>query len=461
MILFLCVSDIFSFDLKKINFILNNKNILSLEDFLEISNKQNPNFEKILIDELKIKYNKFLDMPSEEILLNLKSDYYFKEDSTSETISLSKLFAKQGTTIETGYEYNDTDRGSFLIALDQSLLKNAFGRANKLKLTEIEQNNKIIRYEIVEAYEEYFAEITSLYYEWSRVFVNLEIARNAYEDNLKINKNIKSKFNNNVANIGDVEKSNLQLLEKEENLRALEAEYKKIYNLIVQAGRIDSKKIFVPNIKMKDIDIDLDINMNNFKLDFDKEYFYFQKNSRTYFIYDLIRDKSLSTFRIAKDDSLDDLGLSFSYRDSKKNSNKGFFVGLSYEGNFFDKKKSSVFKVAEIDYKKTLLDVSIKKYDIHITLKNLYEDLILQKDLLKIYNDKIKRAEVVVNEDTKYYNIGKLSFNDLVESINSLEKYRSEKVDRCLQFKTSILNWRNATDKLVNEEKILNQNKIK
>jgi hypothetical protein len=414
--------------------------ILSLEKFVELAVKQNPEFEKILMDELKLKYNKFLLIPNESILVDIKSDYSLENQDTLTSIGLSKLFLNTGAEISITH---DNSNGFFLEA-NQSILRNAFGRANRLMLEGIEINNKIIKYEIIEAYEKYLNQIIKLYYDWCKINANLETAKNVYSDSLKFYNNIKGKKNNS-----DTQKAYIQTLTKQEELKSFELEYKKIYNLIIQATRINENELYTPNIDIKHLDIDLD---NSYRIDFFKSYQTFKSESRTYFIYDLLKQKNLNNLKLSQDDYLDDFLIKASYTNNS--DTKAMFIGANYQTVFLDKKYDAELDVKKIEYDKNLLDLSIQKFNLDIILKNFYENFIFQKELLKITNSKIKNTENVLEEDIKSYMQGKLSLQDTLDTFNALNNFKYEKIDRNLKIKSLYIDWQNIMDLLVKNNQL-------
>ena len=69
--------------------------ILPLEEFIKISTQRDTEFEQILIDELPLNYQKDLNLPAKDLVLELKTQYEFylmqdREDPEG-TVSLSKL----------------------------------------------------------------------------------------------------------------------------------------------------------------------------------------------------------------------------------------------------------------------------------------------------------------------------------------------------------------------------------
>ena len=115
-----------------------NEKVLSLEDFVVLATKKDTVFEKILINELYLAYQKDLNLPSRDLVLSVKGQYDFflnqDRDEIAGSIALSKLFPYTGTSLEAEYTtspaYTTRDNASdFAFTISQPIAQNAFGKA--------------------------------------------------------------------------------------------------------------------------------------------------------------------------------------------------------------------------------------------------------------------------------------------------------------------------------------------
>ncbi|MCK4816270.1 hypothetical protein KA005_10920, partial [bacterium] len=153
----------------------NNNTVLSIREFIDISTKKDTEFEKILINELSLQYEKDLGLPARDIVLSVKGQYDFilsqDREETEAGVSLSKLFPFVDTTLTAGYDitpsYTSTESTSeFTFEVSQPIAKNAFGKATKLQDKIIGIEIDVAKYQIVEAYEDYLAVVIVGYYDW-------------------------------------------------------------------------------------------------------------------------------------------------------------------------------------------------------------------------------------------------------------------------------------------------------
>ncbi len=454
--IFFIISSIFNNFLFAENEGLTNPRTISLENFISLATQKNPEFELILIEQLKLKYNRYLKMPGEELLVNIKTDYSFKSEENVTNVGLTKLFSEAGLTANAAYEYRSENRDGFIFQIEQSLLKNAFGRANRLKLEDIEVGNKMMTYEIIEAYENYIATLIHIYYDFCNTYSELELAKSLCDDSVKLNQNMKDKKGFSAVKQVDLNKSFLEIVNKKEKIKNLEIEFTKINNLIIQAIRGGEKDVYSPDLNSESLDIDL----GKINIDFLKEYQNFKNSSRTYFIYDLMKRKNILYLEIGQDDLMDILNLRLGYKDYYEESYfaKEFFVGATFEKGFFDKKTAALEEVLNINYKKTNISIENQKYNIQVLLKNLYENIMLQKELIKYTDEKRAYMEQIAKDDTEAYATGKGSYNDMIKSVNMLEGCKYEKIARVLAIKKMMIDWKNITDQLVKNNELFKGN---
>jgi hypothetical protein len=420
--------------------------VVNIEQFIGVATHNNPEFEEILIDELKIKYNKLIGMDNEDLLMNVKTDYSVGELDNVE-IALSKLFLNTGSTISAGYAYNlgDGEKKAANLAFTQNLIKNAFGREDKVKFERIDKNDELLRYQIVEAYEKYIYELLNLYYSWSLAYLNLQQAVRNYNDSMTLYDNMQDKKKSNIITKSDLGQSYIQTILKKESVDSATTEYRKYLNQIKQAMRVKTDKEILPSVNLE---------IPQFNIDFLKIYENFKRASRTYRLFEITNDISLLDLKIVQEGLADSLDLTLNLADETyfKNSLSG---SLTYSKRFFDMKSDATEKVQEISRDKSLIEISNDKYDVETQLLNLYEDIELTSQLIKTTEDKIVQAETVMTEDQKYYQQGRLSFSNYVDSINRFEQYKYERISRILSLRMLLLKWKEVTDTLIKKDDVL------
>ena len=262
--------------------------VISIEEFIGSAVRKDTEFEKILIDELSLQYEKDLGLPAGDVVLSVKGEYNFLLDQEREepeaSVSLSKLFPFSGTDVESEYEvtpsYTSTDSLSeFNLEVSQPIAGNAFGKATKLKDKIIGVEIDVARHQIVEAYEDYLAAIIVGYYRWYEAYENLKVGESSYNQNLKLLDNIKERQKSKIALSIDVNKVHLQVLAKKEKLIELREEYDRALNFVKKALRYEGQEELIPREPGL---------YDETGISFEEDYENFRKRGRTYEIMNLL-----------------------------------------------------------------------------------------------------------------------------------------------------------------------------
>ena len=100
------------------------------------------------------------------------------------------LFPYTGTSVSFEYvttpSYALSDNVSDLtFTVTQPVGQNAFGAATRLLDEIVDVEVEVVRFQIVEAYEDYLALLMSRYLDWYAAYENLNIARSSYQEKFK------------------------------------------------------------------------------------------------------------------------------------------------------------------------------------------------------------------------------------------------------------------------------------
>lgn len=433
--------------------------LLSLDEFIRLAATRNTVFEAILIDELILKYQKDLRLPPDDLILSVKQQYevYFsqgREDSAT-SIGLSQLFPHQGTEVSLSYDVgsslNSADSiGELSLSISQPIARNAFGRSTKLldKIVGLEVD--IARHQIVEAYEDYFAAITAVYYTWYEDYANLGIGQSSYSENLKLLDNIKKRRARKIAVAIDVNKVELQVLSKKERVIELEEKLKSSLNVIQTIIRQKEDERLIP-VKPK--------LPTSLAKPFDSLYKEFSNASRTFQVLKILEQKSALQVARDADDLLPSINVIAGYEVRGKdynieNSDDFFYAGVSVEWPFTNKVESAEHQVSKILADKSQLTTQNTYFRLYTQLNNLYLQIEREGRLIKIAEKKIRLARAVLKDETDNYSYGKVTLNEYIQAVNFLDNNRFNKVLH-ESLRNKLLNeWQRLTDQLVSRKDI-------
>ena len=434
---------------------------LTLEAFIQQAISNDLTFETILIDQLPLKYRRDILLPDSDILMDLKYQHNFyldqDRDNPEASISLSKLFPYNGTELSLTYNKDSssastTDDSSLQFLISQPIAKNAFGKGTQLQDKIIGIENDISRYQIVEAYEDYLASLTTAYYNWYSAYENLKVGQASYRSNQKLMDNILDRQRQKIALPIDVNKMELLLIAKKENLIVLQEIYDNISNLIFKAIRHKGPQPFIP-IKPK---------RPTEQVQFEQDYQTFTQNSRTYRALNLLEQQGTLEVKKAADDLLPSTNLLLGYTLEGedwgiRNEEDNYFAGIEVRwpiGRSVDKAKQ---KLAQIKHKKTVLSNQNKYEELRTNLKNIYQQIQREQKLINVAERKIKLAEAVLRDEAENYSFGKVTLNDYIDAVNLVDETRFSFTEHTVQLNKLLIEWLRLTDQLVDEKQALNR----
>ena len=437
------------------------KRILPLEEFVELAVKNDTRFEQIIIDELPLKYQKTIDIPAKDIILSVKRQYSFildpSEDEEAEnTFSLEKLFPYTGTSLTADYTSdfarNSGDVSSELtVLISQPIAENAFGRATRLQDKISGISIDLAKHQIVEAYEDYLASLIQRYYDWYSLHESLNTARVSYDENLKLLENIQERLKSKIALPIDVNKIKVQVLAKKENLVLLQDSYDNYLNLIKEAIHYAGSEDLQPAMPSVYV---------NSTIDFKNDYAAFKTDSRTMQMLDLLKNKASVETSKAADELLPSIDLFVGY--SLEGTDYGMadsegtvYGGLSVDWPFTGSKEKARYEVSKINRDKTKLSSDNTAIRLETNLKNLYQQIQSERELIDLAEEKIKLSQAIVEDESRNYSLGQVTLKDLIDEVNELEDNKFNLINHSVKLRKLIIEWLRLTDNLVQKDQVI------
>lgn len=441
---------------------LNKSKELSLSEFLEAAGK-NTFFEEILIDTLQLKYAEVLALPAQDFVLGVKGGYEVvvptgvkaAEHGFNGTLSLSKLFAASGTSLSTAITTSGSGSSQFNLELAQPIAQNAFGKVNRKlqKLTQIE--NRILQLQVVEAYEDYYAQLITLYFTWHAEYAALQTSQNSYSTSRSLIQEMESKFNYGIANRLDLDKSNIQFYSKWDSLIQQENRFRETLDLIKEAMMIDDESLYYRPI--------LEEFAQEIENQFDKNYELLTTQGRTYEVFDLLEEGAQLNLDLRADELLPSANLYARYNLNANGiffkegiDNHNFQVGVNLDYPIASSKARAQYEVQKISTEKTSLSNHNKKIQIKTELKNLIRQLELDQQRLSLGENRIQMAQRIAQSESKDYNLGKSDLNDLISALNQVDSVSQSHINNLVRQNQNRVELLRFTDQLISE-KVLNQ----
>ena len=432
---------------------------LSREEFISRATSNDTEFEEILIKELTLKYQKDLRLPAKDLVLSMKQEHQAflsqNREELESTISVSKLFPRAGTEMSIDYQaspsFSSEDISSKAsLSFSQPIAKNAFGAATRLHEKIIGLETDIAKHQIVEAYEDYLAAIMTVYHQWQEAYDNLLISRSSYKENMKLLENIKERQKNKVARAVDVNKINLQVIAKKEALVELEVEYEKYLLNVQQVIRHDGKTTLTPEQSSANIEINDS---------FEKTFYDFVNTSRTFNILTLLKKKSSLEVDKDADELLPSINLVLGGEITGDGHNIDdnddmIFAGITLEWPFPDQTDKAQHEISKIGMVETTLLVDNTRYRLYTNIKNLFYEIGKEKKLKEIAEEKINLAQSILQDETENYSFAKVSLNDYIDAVNTLDRNRFNKILHDTRYRILMVEWLRLTDSLITRDDI-------
>jgi len=401
-----------------------NDETLSLEDFIVKAAQKDTFFHALLIDRLRFAYDQDLNVEASELALSLASEFAIDapNQSDSHTIALSQTFPQSGQEFAVSYsELTGTSQTSSF-TFSQDIARNAFGHSVRLDSDIQSLKTEVAKHQLVEAYEDYMAELISLYYTWIRQYESLELAGSAYRENEKVLQSIVNRKRQKIANTTDVNKLKLQTLAKKEQIIRFERDYQDTTNQIRRSIGMLSSAPLNP-----DTTIILDVALSPLN----EELSQIRRNSRTFKVLEKLQKQALLKQDRSAQDLLPSAQLSASIAD---NSETYGMIGLSIGLPLSNTQAKAGYEVSKLQHKETAIQNMTIDQRLITLIRNIHSALTAQKKLINVAIEKRRLAKQILKSESENYSYGKITLNDYISAVNRYDSARFDEIDRKISY---------------------------
>jgi len=436
--------------------------VVTLQEFIQKASENDTEFERILIEELFLKYREDIRLPARDLVMSVKGQYDFMLDQERTepdySVSLSKLFPLSGSLIEAEYDrtpsYTSTQNSSgATVTFSQPIAQNAFGRSTRMLKKIVGLEVEVAEYQIVEAYEDYLAAILGLYYGWYEAYENLKVGESSFRENSKLLDNMRERQKSKIAYAVDVNKTELLVLGKKEKLVDLQEKYESALNRVRTAMRCEAEERLIPENPQG-----YDQEAMTFHSDFEA----LKSTGRTFRVLSLLEQKTALDVSRSADDLLPSIDLQFGYNIEAdhyryRDSENMLFMGVRLDYPFFDQVDRAEYQTAKIEHDKSRLNTENVYFRLMTDLQNLSLAIKREEALLALAVQKITLAESVLADEAENYTYGKILLNDYIEAVNRLDDNRFNRILHEIRLKQLKVEWLRLTDRLVRDKEVLRQ----
>lgn len=412
--------------------------VLTKDDFITKAMKHDGYFHTLLIDRLYFQYDNDINIQPSELLFTINSKATLNDQTRSDHNHLGLLITLPTRGQSMGFSLdNSTSTSTPSFTFSQDIARNAFGKQIKLS-THIQQlKTAVAKHQLVEAYEDYVAELISLYYTWIRQYESVQLAQAAYNENEKVLKSILDRQKRNIANQTDVNKLKLQLLSKQEQLIAFERDYKEITLLIAES---------IQETNVSNLYPDTTIILEQLPSSFEKEIEQIKQQSRTFSILNTLKKQAALDYKKLEHDLLPSASLSASMSHNESTSG---YVKLEMDLPLKNTASKAKLESAAITIQKTNSNSLDKEDALKQTLQSLFNRLMIQKKLIQIAIEKKDIAFDILEAESEHYSYGKISLNDYITAVNRYDTARFDEVDKEISYQKLFVEWQRLSDTLI------------
>ena len=424
---------------------------LSLSDLMNRLEENDVALKQIIHQRTQSQFLKDLTLPSSRILFEFKNEYGISLQGAGNTSTLSGTATKDllssGTSLSLGYaKVNRVDREeeTVQVRVEQSLLRNAFGGRNRLLDSTLDMETNLLLLEIAEAYEDYLSGVIGTYLDWQAAFVKLKVNESLYEEAQRLEKNIQRRLGKSVASSIDLDKAKLQSLSLYETVLRSRGEYASFSSRIAALGGSTS------SILPQDTPPYLDR-----KFDFESEIQRVEKFSRSY---ELAKLKQ----KIAKNQSEyvggmlnPDLRLVVGYnfdnstRFATAVNRSEALVGLNLVYPLGDSQNQAEAAKANFAALQAEFQKSSTERDLKVAVTSLRVQLDEKMTEVSVSEQKLKLARSLSRRENRRYQQGRIDFETLLNSQNTLASSESEFLQKRVELSKLVVQWLNTTDQLL------------
>lgn len=447
---------------------------LTLSQFVTKVSKKDPSFAHILVDAFKLKYQKDLQLPARDLVFSITGQYNVymptsddkTEPSPQGSISLNKIFPSSGTSVSAGYNikqnYNNFGiwkQSSLSVSLSQDIARNAFGRLTRAKERKIEIENELARHQIVEAYEDYLAQLMITYLEWYAAYRNHRTARAQLSYNKDLLSLIQKKKRFGVARIEDVHKMELEVVKAKEELSRtrdeLDKKGRKITLLMDRSWARAPKEGIWPQ--------DPNYRHEAKKLPASGQLPSWLKKRRTFAIMQKLEQKGIVAQEIADRNLLPSASLFAGYSSYGRDYNLQqaehmAYFGLSADLSWGRQQERAQQQIRKLELRQQRLKKEKKLLNWRIDIYNLRQSLEHMQEIIKLARQRYQLAQQILREEKKKFSIGRSPLSELIQVKNQAESAHYHWISQKITYQIYLLEWRRLTDSLVQKNPLPQEN---
>ncbi len=432
---------------------------IAIEDFIRAVCQHDQQFQVILSEALVQQYQAALAVPSDQLLLSAGANYHLNlmvndEDESDASLQLEGLLAQTGTQVTASLNYGSDNildqsitTASFSVA--QPFLNNAFGHTHRL-LTKVKGLEvELATYQVLEAYEDYLAQLMDLYYAWVAQWAQVEAERKILSQQERLLRNIQDRFQHKIADQLDVNKIKLQVLGSREVLLSREQDLQTLLKTIRRytgwSGPLNKMPATIlPYRPLPD--------------SFETAFARVKVHSRSFAILNKIIEKNGLEARVWAEDLMPSaqlkLGLRTEGEKQLTDRRQEWRAGVEVRYDFLDQQPRLKQALAQAQKKQNTLKKEALEQHLQDQMESLFTAMTYGQKRLTLLDQQIALNEKVLAQEERHYLQGRAELNDVISASRELADNRFAKIDLAMQVNRLLIEWLRLTDQLVTKNKL-------
>ncbi len=425
---------------------------LDMPKFIKLLQKHDPGYKSIFADEKSAQYIIEKGLPNSQLLLSLEQENGYTSNSGNTNdfrTSLSKDFVKTGTSVSASYTKSKqvgTNVKLTQLRVEQSILNNSFGRDTRLQEAALQEERDYTLLQVQENYEDYLVENLATFLDFKQSYQSMKLSQQIYNEALKLEKNIKKRYQSRVATSTDLARGELLVLQRQESYLDQQRSFSEVKKSI--EALIGNALNDISPAQEKNVITLLEGLMSKAEAIEGDETRAFVIAQKT----ESVRDKEYTLAQRANNPTLNlvagfNRDESSRYNATANREEKVIGVKLNIP-LFDDQQKANVASLGVEKYK-----AELTKRKALITYRNEVRDLRDKIETLKmrvrIGRKKIKVTKQILDDEQRRYRIGKVDLEALIDTVNDFATSRIELNSNEVEYAKSMIQWLGLNDQLI------------
>ena len=424
------------------------QSVLPLSEFVSRAVKQDSAFHSMVFQQMAFKYQYNAAVTAPDLILSLDSDFQVGEEDddlrrADHSLNITQTLPQFGQEYSVSFTQDvigKTDSTTVQYGFSQDIARNAFGASKRLDGAIQRVKTDVAQFQLIEAYEDYLAEIMGVYYTWIRQYESLKLAQSSYAENEKVMASILRRQERKIANQTDVNKFRLQMLAKREQAVRFERDYAQTTETIRRILGVDSSVVLRP---------DTTVVLDDLPEKIDQVLSAVEARSRSFSILSLLDTQyGLSTDRAARE-LLPSIALDARFVVPEQTADQIAYAGASVALPVLNQKARANARLSQLSERQTQVENQTAADRLRVDIRNLFTNLQSQKRLVDLAGEKRRLARQILTEESENYSIGQINLNDYIEAVNRFDSTRFDEIGRKISYQQLMIEWKRLTDQLV------------